>query len=456
MYSKEDAKIVWNGWTQMKVYLEHNLKIFQQSKGIYYYDQSNQRYIDGISNLLSSGLGHNNDFIRDRVIGQLDKLDSCTLIQSTSDISIDYANKLIGLLGGDFKHLFYTNSGSEGFDTAVKLARQYFYNLGEVGKKKVITLKGCYHGSTIAAICAAYNKHDMRAIGENYDSFLQVKSPSMLDKPIEVEKSTWYENCITALEETIVENNSNTVAAIIVEPVQISNAVSMFDKEYFQKTRALCDKYNILLIVDEVATGFGRTGSLLAYQQWGIIPDVLIIAKSMTNGVVPLGGVLVTKKIFDEFIGDMSSSKEFSHGYTSGGNPIACAAAIASLDVISSENILKNVITNSDNFIFSLKKLENYKFVKLVQGCGYMAGIKIDEAYYSKKYPQFDLASVLVGLMRSMKFISYYDGENNILIAPPLICTSENLSEIAQLINKSFNVADKLFDIEVRGLNGKL
>lgn len=448
MLVRKDAERVWNGWTQMQVYLEHNLKIFTRSDGIFYFDQDGQHYFDGVSNLLSSGLGHNNNKIRNRIINQLEKLDSCTLIQSTSDISVEYANKLIGSLNGDFKHLFYTNSGSEGFDTAIKLAKQYFYNIGHIKKNKIITLKGCYHGSTIAATCASSVENDKRALGEVLNSFLQVNSPSIIDKPLELTKSEWYEICINELEETIIKNNPDSIAAIVVEPIQLSNTVSVFDFKYFKNIKTICDKNNILLIVDEVATGFGRTGSLLAYQKWGITPDILIVAKSMTNGVVPLGGVLVSKKIFDGFLGDMCSTKEFSNGFTTGGNPIACAAALATLDIINSENIIENVLLNSDAFISKIKELENYKFVKLVQGSGYLIGIKINESFYSKKYPNFDLASVIVGLMKTKRFITYYDGDNSILIAPPLICTPENLEEMLKLIKSSFNIADKLLQIE--------
>lgn len=456
MYLKSDASKVWSGWIQMAKYLEHNLTIYKNADGIYYEDQEGKKYIDGISNLLSSNLGHKNKNIAERIIMQLNKLDSCTLIGASSDISIEYADKITNLLNGDFKHVFFTNSGSEGADTAIKIAKQYFYNEGKASKSKIITLKDSYHGSTIAAICASGNEYNMRAFGDKLTSFLQVNGPSIIYKPKQLTEKEWCEKCLKELEEAILGNGADNIAAVMLEPVQLSNAVSVFHNNYFLGVKKLCDKYNVLLIVDEVATGFGRTGNIFAYKEWGIVPDIVIVSKAITNGVIPLGGVMVTEKIYEQFLGDYNSKRELSHGYTSSGNPLACAAAIATLEVLCGENIIANVKAKSISFISEMKKLENFRFIDFVQGKGYMIGIKVNESFYTSKYPDIDLSGVIVALIKSKGLITYYDGGGKIFIAPPLICNEQDLEKIFKIIKGSLQIIDQLFDLKERKENREL
>ncbi|MHB1391653.1 MAG: aminotransferase family protein [Clostridia bacterium] len=445
MYTKKEASDVWNGFKQMKTYLEHNLYIFEKGSGIYLIDQGGKKYIDGISNMLSANLGHNNSHISERIISQMTKLDSCSLMYATSHASIEYSEKLLMMFKGHFKHIFYTNSGSEAADTAIKIAKQYFYNIDNSAlksKTKIITLKGAYHGSTIAAVNVTGNEHDIRALGEKMATFRQVVPPNTLYRPEGIIQQEWDKACLKKMEESIIGEGPETIAAIMVELVQLSNGVAVFDKEYFIGIKELCCKYNILWIVDEVATGFGRTGKMFACEGLGVWPDIMMLAKGITNGVVPLGAVLVTSRIFDAFYGDIDSKKELSNGFTSSGHPLACSAAIATLEVMEKENILDKVQANEASFITKMKGLEDFSFVKSVQGVGYMAGIMFEDVKLTT-FSEWEIGGVFEGIFKKKGLLTYYEGNGKMFIAPPLIAEAAEIRKIVDVIYDSFGAIDK-------------
>lgn len=451
--TKVEANSVWNGWKQMQVYLEKSLVIFERSEGGYYYDQKGKKYIDATSNLLSSNLGHNHPRIAERVIKQLHQLDSCTLLYSTSKISIEYTHELLSHIQGSFMHLFFTNSGSEATDTAIKMAKQYYYNMGQPEKKKIISLKGAYHGSTIAATAASGYEYDMRALGEMFSTFKQVKAPNYNNKPLNLTDEEWVDACVRELEDLIKLEGPETIAALLVEPVQLSNGVVVFTDWYFQKLRSLCNKYNILFMVDEVATGFGRTGTLFAYERWGVQPDIVTMAKSMTNGTIPMGGVMVTGQIYDGFCGELNSTKEFSHGYTSSGHPLACAAGIATLECIVQESILDRVKEHQKLLYQSISVLES-PLVQSVQGTGYMLGINFNPNLYTDDEFEWELGGVIEMLLKKKGLIPYYEGEGKMIIAPPLNSTIDQLMEIVEKIEKVCKLVELSLKLKEKSWRG--
>lgn len=442
--TKAEANSVWNGWKQMQVYLEKGLVIFERSEGGYYYDQKGKKYIDATSNLLSSNLGHNHPRIIQRVVKQLDQLDSCTLIYSTSKVSIEYTQRLLSQIKGSFRHLFFANSGSEATDTAIKMAKQYFFNKGQPQKNKILSLKGAYHGSTIAATAVSGNEYDKRAFGERFSTFKQVKAPpNHCSKPLNMTDDEWVDQYIREMEDTMRSEQPETIAALLVEPIQLSNGVVVFTDQYFRKLRALCDKYNILFMVDEVATGFGRTGTLFAYETWEVQPDIVLMAKSMTNGLIPMGGVLVTGEIYDNFCGELNSTKEFSHGYTSSGHPLACAAGLATLECMVQESILDQVKGYEKQLLQSLKMLESSPLVQSVQGKGYMLGINFHPNLCTDDEFEWELGGVIEMLLKKKGLIPYYEGEGKVLIAPPLNSTIQQLMEIVEKIEKACRLVEQ-------------
>lgn len=442
MYTREEASSVWNGFTKMEIYLKDRLSIFVNSHHIYYIGIDGKKYIDGVSNLLSTNFGHKNHYIIDKITSQFNQLDSCSLFYATSNVSVEYSQRLTNLTNNHFEHVFFTNSGSEAADTSIKIAKQYFYNQGIKGKTKIITLKGSYHGSTIAAGYANGNEYDIRAFGETMESFIQTTPPNILYKPEKMTEEEFLELCKKELEEIVIKEGPDQIAAIMVELVQLSNGVAVLNQSYFMTIKEICNKYNILWIVDEVATGFGRTGKLFACEHLGIWPDIMMLAKSITNGIVPLGAVLVTNNIFKKFLGSANSDKELSHGFTTSGHPIACAAALATLDIIEQDNILGNVQINAKAFLTRMKEFERFAFIRAVQGTGYMVGITFENVNNSFR-PDIEIGALIESIMKKFGLIVYFE-PNQIFITPPLICSSEELVEIHEIMKKTFSFVDKI------------
>lgn len=441
MYTRDEAGVVWNGWVQMKTYLKDQFSVFVDSEGIYYTDQKGIKYIDGISNLLTTSLGHKNQYINKKVSEQLNRMDSCSLMYSTSDVSIEYSQRIVNLTNNYFGHVFYTNSGSEAADTAIKIARQYFYNMGQASKTKIISLKGAYHGSTIAAGYANGNQYDIRAFGDSLDSYIQTTPPNILFRSKDITDDEFLLQCEHELEEIIINEDPENIAGIMVELIQLSNGSAVIDKRYFYTIKKLCEKYNILWIVDEVATGFGRTGELFACQHLGIWPDIMMIAKGITNGCIPLGAVLVTDAVFDEFLGSNTSKKELSHGFTTSGHPLACAAALACLDIYENGDAISNVNKNASWFLSNLKKFEEYTFIEVVQGVGYMAGISFGDIR-SKFQPDINIGAIASGIIKRFGLLTYYE-YGQMFLAPPLICDRDNLTDMLEIMKKAFDFLEK-------------
>lgn len=445
MYDKESEEKVWNGWTQMKHYLSRVVTVFAKAQERYYFDQKGKKYFDATANLLSSSLGHGISDIKESIVRQYERMDSCTLLCETSDISIQYTEALLERFHGQYNHIFYTNSGSEACDTVIKIAQQYFFNKGMKGKEKIITLEGCYHGSTVAAALISCNEYDKRALKWDGCPVLQVNPPRERDCPAQMSIDDWVAYALRDLEALIKEQGEMSIAAILVEPVQLSNAVAVIPDAYFNGIRILCDKYHILFIVDEVATGFGHTGKMFAFERWGVWPDLIMMAKAITNGTIPFGGVIVTNDVYHEFCGELDSGKELSHGYTTSGNPIGCAAACAVLKYMENHHILEYIEEQGPLFVKKLKRLEDFSFVESAEGIGFMFGIRF-KPFKMSQYQNADVGAFLEGILKSKGLLVYYEGNSKMFLSPPLTTTEDELVFIIDTMYKAFQLVEGILD----------
>lgn len=439
MYDKVDQEKVWNGFRQMQNYLSNVITVFSEASGKYYYDQKKKKYFDATSNMLSATLGHNISEIKDIVMKQYERMDSCSLLHETSDISIKYTMALLACFGGRYNHIFYTNSGSEACDTAIKISQQYFYNKGMDEKRKIISLEGAYHGSTVAATVISCDEYDKRAVMWGAQPVLQVVPPRKRDCPRNSSQDEWVGQCLNEVDSCIQKEESKTIAAILVEPVQLSNGVAVIPDKYFVGLRDICNKYNILFIADEVATGFGHTGRMFACERWGVWPDMIMVAKAITNGTIPLGGVIITSDIYKEFFGTLDSRRELSHGFTTSGNPLGCAAAYATLTYMNKHQVLKNVELLENYFINEMSKLGRYGFVESVDGIGFMFGIKFKKLRLSQ-YGYVDIGAFIEGTLKRKGLLVYYEGFQKMFVTPPLTSTKEELAYIIEVTNKIFEL----------------
>ena len=332
--------MIWHPYTILKGQ-PSPLKIVR-AQGEFLYDEKGNSYIDAVSSWWISIHGHNHPYIIEKVKESLSNLDHVLLAGYTHKNAELLAEKLIQLTNHDFKAVFYSDNGSCAIDIALKMAFQYFHNKGETKKQKILHFTNSYHGDTIGAMSVG-GKSAFNAVFEKmlFDS-PEFISPDCFNCPLAKNPNTCQEECLDSIEK-FLEQNADTTAAIIIEPIlQGAAGMKIYKKEILSKLRNICDKHNILLILDEIFTGFGRTGRNFAYENANIKPDIITVAKGLTGGVMPLAATLVSERIYEAFYSD-DPNLAFYHGHTMTGNPSACAAGVASLDLYEKENRLQDV-----------------------------------------------------------------------------------------------------------------
>ncbi len=343
----------------MKLWLDDDPLVIVAAEGMHLIDSDGKRYLDGVSSLWCNVHGHRVPEIDAAIRAQLDKVAHSTLLGLANEPSIVLADKLMKIVPQSLKKIFYSDSGATATEIAFKMAAQYWFNIGRPEKNEFIGFTNAYHGDTVGAM----------SIGR-VPAFHKPYFPLLFKThfaPIDLE-----------VVEKILTEHSRTIAAICIEPIVQGAAGMLIQPEGFLRgVRELADKYDVLLIADEVATGFGRTGKMFACEHEKVDPDLMCIAKGLTGGYLPLAATFATQKIFDAFLGESSEGKTFFHGHTYTGNNLACAAAIASLKLFERKNLLAEVQAKSERLAELLAPLKKLKHVREIRQKGFMIGIEL-------------------------------------------------------------------------------
>lgn len=330
---------VWHPCTQMKYHEWLPLVPITRGKGIWLYDVDGRRYLDAISSWWVNLFGHSHPRINAAIAEQLDQLEHVLLAGFTHPPAVELAERLSALAPGRLGHCFFASDGSSAVEIALKMSFHYWKNMGLPAKNGFVTLAGSYHGETLGALSVG----DVALYKETYEPLLRpcgvVPSPdSRLAAPGESTQA-WALRAAAVLERHL-ERHHRDIAALIVEPlVQCAGGMAMYPPVYLARARALCDHYRVHLIADEIAVGFGRTGTLFACEQAGVTPDFLCLSKGLTGGYLPLSVVLTREEIYQAFYADELRAG-FLHSHSYSGNPLACRAALATLDLFQQENVL--------------------------------------------------------------------------------------------------------------------
>ncbi len=367
----------------MKQWLACEPTIIESGRGFYLIDTRGNHYIDGISSLWCNVHGHRVKKIDDAIKKQLSKIAHSTLLGLAQTKSIELAEKLIAIAPKNLKKVFYSDSGATSVEIALKIAYQYYHNKGQK-RNKFIALGQSYHGDTIGSV----------SVG-GIELFHSIFKP-MLFKTYFVPSPFPYRFNDTAEQckkftldkiEKLLKQHSKNIAAVVVEPlVQGAAGIIVHPKGFLKGVRELTKKYDVFLIADEVATGFGRTGKMFACENEGVQPDIMCLAKGITGGYLPLAATLTTQEIFEAFLGKPDEFKTFYHGHTYTGNALACAAAIASLELFKENKIIESLPAKIDLIADYLKRISVLDFVGDVRQCGMMAGIEIVKDKKTKKF----------------------------------------------------------------------
>ncbi len=382
---RKDLKYNWHPYTQMKDCRGLPPVLIEKAKGIMLYDDKGNSYYDTISSWWCNIHGHNHPRIKRAIKRQLNSLDHVLFAGFTHKPAILLAEKLVALTPKNLTKVFFSDNGSTAVETALKMSFQYWHNIGEKKKKKFISLDCGYHGDTIGAMSLGGVDLFNEIFSPLFFNSTKVPSPYCYRCPMKKKRLSCDIDCIKPLEE-VLSKGKDGIAAFIMEPMILAaGGMIVYPKEYLEKAAALCRKYNIHLILDEVATGFGRTGKMFACEHAGIKPDFMCLSKGITSGTLALGATLTTSEVCDAFYADHDEKKTFYHGHTYTANPVACSAALASLEVFEVEGTLdrlNSVMTYLHNGIDQFRSLN---MVGDIRSIGMIAALELVRDRKTKK-----------------------------------------------------------------------
>lgn len=440
-----DKRYIWHPFTQMKDWLEEKPIIISEGRDCFVRDVSGRWYLDGVSSIWVNIHGHRKKEIDDAIKNQLDKIAHSTLLGLCNIPSIKLAEKLIGLTDKSFAGLqprlskvFYSDNGSTAVEVALKMAFQYWIHKGVKNRNTFLSLKYGYHGDTIGAV--SVGGIDIFHKVFNPLLFKTYKAPSPYCYRCELNKT--FPGCsLSCLKkmESILNKHSNKIAAVIIEPiVQAAGGMIVWPEGYLKGVRELCNRYNVLLIADEVATGFGRTGKMFACEHENIVPDIMCLSKGITNGYLPLAVTLANDEIYNAFLGEFKELKTFFHGHSYTGNPLACAAAGACIDLFDKEETLKNIQPKIVLLESRLQEIGDLPHVGNVRHKGLVAGIEMVKDKLTKEpYPWEEKIGWDVANHARENGVLIRPLGNVVVIMPPLSISPENLNHLMNVIKKS-------------------
>lgn len=427
-WKTRDLRCVWHPFTQMQEYGEEEPLVISHAEGNYLIDVAGKRYLDGVSSLWVNLHGHRHPVMDAAIRDQLDKIAHSTLLGTANQPSIELAEQLIGLAPQGLTKVFYSDNGSTAVEVALKIAFEYWQLRARhdpilLKKKGFLSFHEAYHGDTLGAVSVGH-----------IELFHEVYRPLLFPSfqaPVPTDP-----NCLSWVEK-LFQEKSGEIAACIIEPLmQAAGGMIVQPKGFLKKLEALCRRYQILLIADEVATGFGRTGTLFACEQEGVAPDLLCLAKGLTAGYLPLAATLATEEIYQAFLGDYGEFRHFFHGHSYTGNQLGCAAALANLKIFVQEKVLQKLpekIALFEKLLGSrgavTASLQPY--VKEVRQKGLMIGIEL------QNHPIEQRIGHRICLKAREQGVFIRPLGNTIVLMPPLSITLEEIKFLCEVTREA-------------------
>ena len=402
-------------------------RIIHSAQGVWFMDSDGRQVLDGHSGLWTTGLGHARSEITEAVSRQMAELDFCPPFQFGHPKAFELATKIADLMPGDLNHVFYTNSGSESADTSLKMARAYWQLKGDTRKTRFIGREKGYHGVNYGGVAVGGIPANKKLFGEVLEA--DHLSHTMLPENAFTRGMPNHGAHLADELEALVERyGADTIAAVIVEPMGGSAGVLPPPQGYLQRLRELCDKHNLLLIFDEVITGFGRCGAMTGADAFGVTPDILNVAKQLTNGAVPMGAVIASSEVHETFMANAGPDYvlEFAHGYTYSAHPVACAAGLAALDVLVEEGLPQRVAAEAPYFE-SLwhEQLSEKPFVTDVRNYGFAGAITLEAKGDEPLRRPFEVA---MAMWERGVLVRY--GGDTIQMAPHFVMQREQMDQL--------------------------
>ncbi len=431
-----DKRYIWHPFTQMQEYLREEIVVIEEGEGVILKDIDGNEYIDGVSSLWTNVHGHRKKQLDEALKKQIDKIAHSTLLGISNVPAIRLAKRLVEITPSGLEKVFYSDNGATAVEIAIKMAFQYQKQAkdGNPKKEKFISLKNAYHGDTIGAVSVG----GIELFHSIYEPLLfktyKAEAPYCYRCAFKKEYPSCNMECVAALEELMYQH-CQEVTAFIIEPlVQGAAGIIVQPPGYLKKVRELCTKYDILMIADEVAVGFGKTGKMFACEHEDVNPDIMALGKGITGGYMPLAATLTTEKIYKAFLGEYHELKTFYHGHTYTGNPLACSVAIANLDVFEKEKVIETIKPKIKHLEGLLKEFRDLEHVGDIRQCGFMVGIELVKNKDTKEpYPIADRMGYKVILEARKHGVIIRPLGDVIVLMPPLSITLDQLTKLCEV-----------------------
>jgi adenosylmethionine-8-amino-7-oxononanoate aminotransferase len=433
-----DRAFLWHPYTQMKT--RSQPLAIARGEGVYLYTEDGRRLLDGISSWWVNIHGHAHPRLNQALADQAERLEHVIFAGCTHQPAVDLAERLVGALPAGLTRVFYSDDGSTAVEVAIKLAVQYWRNKDQTGRQRIVALHHAYHGDTVGAMSVSEDSLFTRAFAPLLFPVDRVHPPYCYRCPLGLLRETCHIDCLSDLENTL-EARGDGVAAVLVEPMlQGAGGMIMWPREFLAGVRRLCDRYGVLMIADEVLTGFGRTGRMFACEHGPVTPDIICLSKALTAGYLPLAVTAATDAVYDAFLSD-DHSMTFFHGHSFTANPLACAVAIASFDLFGENDVLGRIARLETQLREGLTPLSHLPIVGDVRVLGGVGVVELvsDKAsegtggYLDQIGPRLSSAFLERGLLlRPLGNVLYF--------MPPYVITDDEvdwvISQIAEVLGE--------------------
>jgi adenosylmethionine-8-amino-7-oxononanoate aminotransferase len=432
---------LWMHFTRMGAYAEHDVPVIVRGDGCYVYDEHGKRYLDGLAALFCVNVGHGRAELGEVAAAQMKELGYYTNWSYAHPRAIELAARIARLAPGDLNRVFFTSGGSEAVESAIKLARNHHRLNGRGQRTKVIARELAYHGTSLGALAAT----GLTGIRTPFEPLMpggcHVPSTNSYRWP-PGRDPLW---AADAIEERMLFEGPETVAAVILEPVQNAGGCFVPQEGYFRRVREICDRYEVLLISDEVICSWGRLGHYFGCERFDYLPDIITTAKGIAGAYVPMGAMIVSDRIAEPFMRDKAM---FGHGFTFGGHPVACAVAMANLDILEREDLCAHVRRKESEFRSVLEGLRDLPIVGDVRGAGFFQAVELvkdqeTKETFSDEESEELLRGFLSGELYRRGLICRADdrGDPVVQLAPPLIADTQQFEEIGTILRSVLSEA---------------
>lgn len=389
LLQEKDRRYLWHPYTQMKDYAGRDLLLIDRAEGIRLIDEQGRSYYDTISSWWCIVHGHNHPAIKAAIARQLERVEQVLLAGTSHEAAILLAEKLVAMTPDNLAKVFYSDNGSTACEIAIKMSLQYWQHVGQPQRKELVALERGYHGDTIGTMSLGGVPEFHGVFADLLFDSHRLPSPYCYRCPMGLAQESCDCQCLDSFAE-LLASRGERIAALIVEPlIQAAGGMVIYPAKHLQKAAALCKEYGVHLVLDEVATGFGRTGTMFAMEQAGVSPDFLCLSKGLTGGCLPMAATLTTEEVYQAFYGDYSEGRTFFHGHTFTGNPVAAAAALGCMQVFAEERTMARLPEKISHLHHRMARFAELPWVGDLRQLGMISAMELVKDRQSKQAYEF-------------------------------------------------------------------